>query len=48
MQNQETCTILERMIQTSIWMNIHLFGGLDGDAVTEIRVLGGYGARHNK
>jgi hypothetical protein len=43
--NQETREILHRLLDKAVWINIHTFGGLQGDLVVEIREERGYGAR---
>lgn len=43
--NQETKVVLHLLLNTAVWINIHTFGGLDGDLVVEIREERGYGAR---
>lgn len=44
-QNDETETILIKLMKNAAWINIHTFGGTDGDLFLEIRVEAGYGAR---
>jgi hypothetical protein len=45
-QNEATKEILVKLLQTTVWMNLHTFGGLqENNPVLEIRVASGYGAR---
>lgn len=44
-QNVETQEILVRLLENAAWINIHAFGGNDGDPFLEVRVASGYGAR---
>ena len=44
-QNAETQEILVGLLENAAWINIHAFGGNDGDPFLEVRVASGYGAR---
>jgi hypothetical protein len=44
-QNDETQQILMELLQNAAWINVHTFGGNDGDPFLEVRVASGYGAR---
>ena len=44
-QNDETQQILIGLLQNAAWINIHTFGGHDGEPFLEVRVASGYGAR---
>jgi len=44
-QNVETQEILVKLLLNAAWINIHTFGGNDGEPFLEVRVASGYGAR---
>eukprot|EP00538_Stauroneis_constricta_P000772 CAMPEP_0119569628 /NCGR_PEP_ID=MMETSP1352-20130426/42209_1 /TAXON_ID=265584 /ORGANISM="Stauroneis constricta, Strain CCMP1120" /LENGTH=523 /DNA_ID=CAMNT_0007619209 /DNA_START=252 /DNA_END=1820 /DNA_ORIENTATION=+ len=45
-QNEDSYRILQNMLLTTVWINVHTFGGCEEDEpVLEIRVPSGYGAR---
>ena len=45
MQNIVAEEILIRVINEAVWINCHVFGGVDDLPVLEVRVESGYGAR---
>jgi len=44
-QNADTALVIERILREAVWINIHTFGGMEGNPVLEARVEAGYGAR---
>jgi hypothetical protein len=44
-QNIETREVLVNLLEEAVWVNIHTFGGMEGNPMVEIRVKSGYGAR---
>jgi hypothetical protein len=44
-QNYETREILVKLLEEAVWINIHTFGGMEGNPVVELRLESGYGAR---
>ena len=44
-QNHDAEQLVLKLLEEAIWINIHTFGGMEGQPVLEIRVESGYGAR---
>lgn len=44
-QNDDALSIVKRLLDEAVWINIHTFAGTDGNPVLEVREEHGYGAR---